>query len=149
PACARRLDLTPACGPQSRAAGDARGGYLGAATPEPAIAPRDEWQAVVIARPARVFWQLEILLRGPPALAVLSRLLHLGRGLLHERQDVLRVFLGAEPAARLTGMSGDQPFPVQRQQLLDEVLRFERIDVDEAAARKRSDRDRVDDKDDL
>ena len=42
----------------------------GAAAPEPAIAPRDERQAVLVARPARVFRQLEILLGRLPALSV-------------------------------------------------------------------------------
>src|SRR5262245_34120452 len=118
---ARRLDLTLVCGRQSRAPDGARSGYLGATTPEPAITPRDEWQAVVVAGPARVFRQLEILLRRLPALAVLGRLLHLGRGLLHERQDILRVFLGAEPAAGLTGLPGDQSLPGQRQHRLAAV----------------------------
>src|SRR5262249_25951713 len=80
--------------------------------------------------------QLEILLGRLPAFAVLPHLLHLRGGLLHQREDILRVLLGAESATRLTGMSGDQLLPVQREDLLDELLRFERIDVDEAGARE-------------
>src|SRR5262245_27537251 len=116
----------------------------GAATPQPAIAPGHELQAVLIARPIRVFRQLEIHLGRLPAFAVLPHLLHLGGGLLHQREDILRILLGAEAATRLAGMSGDQLLPVQRDDLFDELLRFERIDVDEAAPGKRPDRDRVD-----
>src|SRR5262249_53047570 len=104
-----------------------RGGSSGPATPQPAIAPRHEWQAVLIAGPIRVFRQLEILLGRLPAFAVLPHLLHLCGGLLHQREDVLRILLGAESTTRLTGMSGNQPLPVQREDLLDELLRFERI----------------------
>lgn len=50
----------------------------------------------------------------------------------------MRILLGTESTTRLAGMSGDQPLPVQREDLLDELLRFERIDVDEAAPGKRS-----------
>src|SRR5262249_18481009 len=112
----------------------------GTPTPQPAIAPRHEGQAVLIAGPACVFRQLEVLLGRLPAFAVLSQLLHLRRGLLHQREDVLCVLLGAEAATRLSGMAGNQPVPVQRDHLLDEVLGFERVDVDEAAAREGSDR---------
>src|SRR5262245_28701819 len=126
-----------------------RSGSSGAATPQPAIAPSYEWQAVLIARPICVFRQLKILLGWLPAFAVLPHLLHLGGGLLHQREDVLRILLGAESTTRLAGMSGNQPLPVQRQDLLDELLRFERIDVNEAAPGKRSDWYRVDNEDNL
>ena len=106
-------------------------------------------QAVLIARPIRVFRQLEILLGRFPAFAVLPHLLHLGGGFLHQRENILRILLGAESTARLAGMSGDQLLPVQREDLLDELLRFERIDIDEAAPGKRSDWYRVDNEDNL
>src|SRR6266704_5776144 len=66
----------------------------GAATPQRAIASCDEWQAVFIARPVGVVRQLEFLFHGVPALAFLRLLLDLGRGLLHQRQDILGVLLG-------------------------------------------------------
>src|SRR5215470_13941916 len=106
----------------------------GAPAPQPTIAPRHERQAVLIAGPACVFRQLEVLLGRLPAFAILPQLLHLRRSSLHQREDVLCVLLGAEAAAGLPGMAGNQPVPVQRDHLLDEVLGFERVDVDEAAA---------------
>jgi hypothetical protein len=44
-----------------------------------------------------------------PAFTLLPHLLHLGGGLLHEREDVLRILLGAQATTRLAGMAGDQP----------------------------------------
>ena len=105
----------------------------GAAPPKPAVTSCDELQAVFVTRPACVFRQLEILLGRLPAFAVLRALLHLGRGVLHQREDILCVLLGAEPAVRLSGMTGDQPVPVQCEHLLDELLGLEGIDIDEAA----------------
>src|SRR5262245_57197949 len=68
----------------------------GAATPQRAIASCDEWQAVFIARPVGVVRQLELLLNRLPALTFLRLFLDLGRGLLHQCQDILGVLLGAE-----------------------------------------------------
>src|SRR5262249_57180842 len=49
----------------------------GAAAPQPAVAARDEGEPRLVAGPARVFRQLELLLGRVPALAVLAELLHL------------------------------------------------------------------------
>ena len=100
----------------------------GAAPPKPAVTSCDELQAVFVTWPVGVFRQLEILLGRLPAFAVLRALLHLGRGVLHQREDILRILLGAEPAVRLSGMAGDQPVPVQCEHLLDELLGLEGID---------------------
>src|SRR5262245_65018807 len=86
----------------------------GAATPQRAIASCDEWQAVFIARPVGVLRHLEFLFHGVPALAFLRLLLDLGRGLLHQRQDILGVLLGAEAVVGLALMGGYHPFPVFR-----------------------------------
>src|SRR5262249_45657988 len=91
----------------------------GAATPQRAIASCDEWQAVFITRPVGVVRQLEFLFHSVPALAFLRLLLDLGRGLLHQRQDILGVLLGAEAAvglARITALTipaaqAQQPTP--------------------------------------
>src|SRR6185312_3934307 len=121
----------------------------GAAPPKPAVTSCDELQAVFVTWPACVFRQLEILLGRLPAFAVLRALLHLGRGVLHQREDILCVLLGAEPAVGLSGMTGDQPVPVQCEHLLDELLGLEGIDIDEAATRKCSYGDGIDDENDL
>src|SRR5947209_9902119 len=70
----------------------------GAAAPEPAIAARDELQAVLIARPTRVFLQLERLLALVPALTGEPERFHFGRGGLQQFELVLGVLLGAETA---------------------------------------------------
>src|SRR6185312_12948804 len=118
----------------------------GAAPPKPAVTSCDELQAVFVTWPACVFRQLEILFGRFPAFAVLRALLHLGRGVLHQREDILRILLSAEPAV---GMAGDQPVPVQCEHLLDELLGLEGIDIDETATRKCSYGDGVDNEDDL
>ena len=46
-------------------------------------------------------------------------------------------------------MAGDQPFPIQCQNLLDRILRLERIKIDHAPARQRTDRKKVDYEDEL
>ena len=54
-----------------------------------------------------------------------------------------------EPAVRLSGVARDQTIPIQRRDFGDEGFSFEREEVDHAAARKRTDRDGVDDENDL
>src|SRR5262245_43135394 len=95
----------------------------GAAAPEPTVAPGDELQTVFIPRPASVFRQLELLLGRFPALAVLPELLHLGGGLLQQGELVLRVLLGPKAPVRCARMAGNEPLPIQREHLPDEILR--------------------------
>src|SRR5215813_8841118 len=122
---------------------------LSAAAPEPAVAPGYERQACFITGPARVLGQLEFFLHRLPAFAVLALLLDLGGGLLHQSEDVLCILLGAKPSAGIAGMTGDHAFPVHGDHLLDEGFGFQRVDIDEAAAKERADRDGVDQEDDL
>src|SRR5215468_2751422 len=117
------------------------------AAPDAAIPPADEFQALLVARPVLEARELQVLL-GRPALAGNAERLHLGGGFLQQAELVARVLLGAEPAVD-AGVAGDQPVPVHRDYFLDEDLSLERIHVDEAAARHRPDRDRVDDEHDL
>src|SRR5947208_12052921 len=107
----------------------------GATAPQGAIAPRDHRQTVGVARHALVLRQLELLLGLVPALSGLTHLFHFRGGVLIQRQDVLRVILGAEPAVRLSGVARDQTIPIQRQDFGDEGFSFERKEVDHAAAR--------------
>src|SRR5262245_27588114 len=115
----------------------------GAAAPKAAVAPADELQALLVARECGVFLQLELLLRGIPALPCLAERLHRGRRILQDLELLLGVLLGAEPAAGVR-MAGDQPIPVHRQDLLDRVLGLERIEVDHAASWHPVDRKQVD-----
>jgi hypothetical protein len=55
------------------------------------------------------------------------------RDALQERQLILGVLLGAEPAAGRAGMAGNQLVPVHRQHLLHRVFSLERIEVEHAA----------------
>src|SRR2546429_175868 len=72
-----------------------------------------------------------------------------GRVFRYEGELVLRVLLGAQTSAGLAGMPGDETLPVHRQHALDRLLRFERIEVDHAAAGDRAHREEVDHEDDL
>src|SRR5438105_12246568 len=83
-----------------------RGGS-GASAPKPAITAGDELQSILVARPARVFRQLEIFFRRFPALALLPHFLHFRRGVLHQREDVLRILLGAESSVGQARMTRD------------------------------------------
>src|SRR5262245_59647180 len=121
----------------------------GATAPQGAIAPGDERQTVGVARHALVLRQLELLLGLVPALSGLTHLFHFRGGVPIQRQDVFCVVLGAEPAVRLSGVARDQTIPIQRQDFGDEGFGFEREEVDHAAARKRTNRDGVDDENDL
>src|SRR5262249_24067240 len=105
------------------------------AAPDTAIAPADEFQALLVARPVLEVRKFQILLGGP-ALAGDAERLHLGGGFLQQAQLVARILLGAEPAVD-AGVAGDQPIPVHGDHILDEILGLERIHVDEAAARHR------------
>src|SRR5712691_5641890 len=111
----------------------------GAPPPQAAVAPRHEWQVVLVAGPLFVLRQLDLLLRRLPAFPFARRDLHRRRGVLQEGELVLRVLLGPQPVTR-SGMAGDEALPVHRQHLLDRLFRLERIEVDHAAARHRSDR---------
>src|SRR5882672_9779713 len=109
----------------------------GAATPQAAVAPRYEWQVVLVTGPFFVLRQLDLFLRRLPAFPFARRDLHRRRGVLQERELVLRVLFGTQPVAG-SGMAGDKTLPIHRQHLLDRLLRFERIEVDHAAARHRA-----------
>src|SRR5215813_14917962 len=100
------------------------------AAPDAAIPPADEFQALLVARPVLEVREFQVLLGGP-ALAGNAEWLHLGGGFLQQAELVARILLGAEPAVD-AGVAWDQPIPVHRDHLLDEVLGFERIHVDEA-----------------
>src|SRR5260370_25181257 len=104
---------------------------LCAAAPDAAIPPADEFQALLVARPVLEVREFQVLLGGP-ALAGNAERLHLGGGFLQQAELVARVLLRAE-AAIDAGMAGDQPVPVHRDDLLDEVLGCERVHVDDAA----------------
>src|SRR5438552_3146290 len=81
---------------------------LGAAPPQSAVAPRHELQVVLVAGPFFVLRQLELLLRRFPALPFARRDLHRRRGILQERELVLRVLLGPQPVAGHARMARDQ-----------------------------------------
>lgn len=66
-----------------------RGRGSGAAAPQPAIAPQDEGQALLIAGPALIFWQLQFLLDRLPASALARGRPDLGRRILQESQEAL------------------------------------------------------------
>src|SRR5437879_6067452 len=112
----------------------------GAAPPQSAVAPRHELQVVLVAGPLFVLRQPDLLLRRLPAFPFARRDLHGRRGVLQERELVLRVLLGPQPVAR-SRMAGDQPLQIHCEHLLDRLLRLERLELDMAAARERSDRD--------
>src|SRR5439155_7260152 len=107
--CSRRM--TGAARARSKCSGTTRRlrHASGAAAPQRAVTPCDEGQAVLVAGPARVFRQLELLLGRVPALAALSQRPHLVGGVLHQGKDFLRILLGAEPVVGLARMAGDQP----------------------------------------
>src|SRR3569833_77610 len=90
------------------------------AAPQAAVAPRHERQTVGVAGHARVFLQLELLLGLVPAFAGLAELLHLRRRVAIEREHRLGIVFGAEPAVRRARITGNQPLPVERDDLLDE-----------------------------
>src|SRR5438093_3505506 len=114
----------------------------GAAPPQTAVAPRHEWQVVLVAGPLLVLRQLDLFLRRLPAFPFARHGLHRRRGVLQESELVLRVLLGPQSVTR-PGMAGNEAFPIHRQHLLDRLLRLERIEVDHAAARHRSDREEI------
>src|SRR5437870_13749900 len=112
----------------------------GPAPPEGAVAPQDEREVLLVSGPALVLRQLKLLFDAVPALARLGLGLHRGRCVLQERQLILNVLLGAEPPAWRSGTAGNQLVPVHRQHFLQRVFGLERIEVDHAAPRHRSDR---------
>src|SRR2546421_8502202 len=114
----------------------------GSAPPQSAVAPRHELQVVFVAGPFFILGQLDLLLRRLPAFSFARRDLHRRGSVLQERELVLRVLLGPQPVAR-SGMAGDEAFPFHRQYLLDRLLRLERIEIDHAAARHRSDWEKI------
>src|SRR5213592_2740587 len=81
--------------------------YLSPAAPDAAIAPADEFQARLVARPVLEAREFQVLLGGP-ALAGNAEWLHLGGGFLQQAELVARVLLGAEPAVD-AGVARDQP----------------------------------------
>src|SRR5437016_3896590 len=97
-----------------------------AAAPEATVAPQHERQVLLVSGPALVLRQLQLLLDAIPALAGLGLGLHRGRRVLQERQLILDVLLGAEPATGSAGVAGNQLVPVHRQHLLDRVFSLER-----------------------
>src|ERR1041384_8044709 len=111
----------------------------GAAPPQTAVAPRHELQVVLVAGPFFVLRQPELLLRRFPAFPFARRDLHRRRGILQERELVLRVLLGPQPVA-WSRMARDQALPIHCEHLLDRLLPFERIEVDDAAAPTATDR---------
>src|SRR5262245_50337507 len=96
--------------PCLRAQDDA--GALGSSAPQAAIAAHDERQAVLVAGPARVLLELDLLLGRLPALAFARPLLDLVGGVANQRELVLDVLLGAETVAGLAGMAGNHPLPI-------------------------------------
>src|SRR5262245_46615774 len=80
------------------------------AAPDAAIAPADEFQTRLVARPVLEARELQVLL-GAPALAGNAERLHLCGSFLQQAKLVARILLGAEPAVD-AGVAGDQPVPV-------------------------------------
>src|SRR3989475_7807873 len=93
----------------------------GAAPPQTAVAPRHEWQVVLVAGPLFVLRQLDLFLRRFPAFPFARHGLHRRRGVLQESELVLRVLLGPQSVTR-PGMAGNEAFPIHRQHLLDRLL---------------------------
>src|ERR1043166_9396265 len=82
--------------------------------PQGAVAPGDQRQPILIARPVGVLRQLELLLRLRPALRLLlAEALHFGRGFVQQSEDVLRILFGAEPPVGLARMAGNHALPIQ------------------------------------
>src|SRR5262245_3338118 len=102
------------------------------ASPEAAVATRDEGKSGRVARPALVLRQREFLLGRVPALAVLPELFHRRRSILQQHELILRILLGAEAIAR-PRVPGNEALPIHRDHLADELLRFQWIEVDHPA----------------
>src|SRR4030095_110928 len=106
-----------------------------AAAPEAAVTPQHERQVLLVAGPALIFRQLQILFDAVPAPDGPGLNLQQRRSVLQERQLILHVLLGAETAAG-TGMAGDQLVPVHRQHLLHRIFRPDRLELEQDASRR-------------